>query len=69
MDKPISFAHKEMSIFASVIIKVGGNFLFCLSSRAMLHFQNQVSPTRGKPESLLSVRGHQSTIYWHLIVV
>ena len=37
MDKPSSFVHKEMSIFASVMIKIGGNFLFCLSSRAMLH--------------------------------
>jgi len=27
------------------MIKIGGNFLFCLSSRAMLHFKDQVSPT------------------------
>jgi len=45
MDKPSSFAHKETSIFASVIIKIGANFPFWLSSRAMLHFQDQVSPT------------------------
>ena len=46
MDKPRSFAHKEiLSIFASVMIKIGGNFLFCLCSRAMLHFKDQVSPT------------------------
>ena len=46
MDKTSSFAHKEMSIFfASVIIKIGGNFLFCLSSRAILHVKDHVSPT------------------------
>jgi len=27
------------------MIKIGGNFLFCLSSRAMLNFKDQVSPT------------------------
>jgi len=27
------------------MIKVGGNFLFCLSARAMVHFKDQVSPT------------------------
>jgi len=27
------------------LIKIGGNFLFCLSSRAKLHFKDQVSPT------------------------
>jgi len=25
--------------------KIGGNFLFCLSSRSMLHFKDQMSPT------------------------
>jgi len=45
MDKPSPFAHKEISIFASVMIKIGANFMFCLSSRAMLHFKDQVSPT------------------------
>jgi len=45
MDKPSSFAHKEWALFASVIIKIGGNFLFCLSSRAMLHIKGQASPT------------------------
>jgi len=28
MDTPSSFAHKEMRIFASVMIKIGGHFLF-----------------------------------------
>jgi len=45
MDKPSSFARKEGAFFASVMIKIGGNFLFCLSSRAMLHFKDQASPT------------------------
>jgi len=26
------------------MIKIGGNFLFCLSSRTMLHFKDKVSP-------------------------
>jgi len=51
LDKPSSFAHKEMSIFVSVIIKIGGNFLFCLSSRAMLHssFHNVHGGILAKP--------------------
>jgi len=44
MDKSSSFAHKEMSIFASVMIKIGENFLFCLSSCAVLHFKDQIFP-------------------------
>ena len=43
--KPSSFAHKEMSNFASVIAKIGANFRFWLSGRAMLHFKDQVSST------------------------
>jgi len=42
-DRPSSFAHREMSIFASVIIKIGANVLFRLSSRLMLPFQDHVS--------------------------
>jgi len=45
MDKTTSFAHKEMSNFASVMIKICGNFLFCLTSRALVHFKDQTSPT------------------------
>jgi len=37
--------HTWNEFFASVMIKIGGNFLFCLSSCAMLHFKDQVSPT------------------------
>jgi len=36
---------KKWAIFASVMIKIGGNFLFCLSSLAALHFKDQMSPT------------------------
>jgi len=54
------------------MIKIGTNFLFYLSSRAMLLFEHQHSPTcidvdlrlcfpEGSP-------GH-NTVYWHLIVV
>ena len=45
IDKRSAFAHKEKSIFASVMVKIGTSFLFCLSSRAMLHFKVQVYPT------------------------
>jgi len=46
MDKPSSFAHKEMrGLFGSVMIKIGRNFLFWLSGCAMLHFKDQVFPT------------------------
>jgi len=30
-----------LAFFASVMIKIGANFLFCLSSRSMLHFKDQ----------------------------
>ena len=38
MNKHSLFAHKEMSIYDSVMIKIGVNFLFSLSSRAMPFF-------------------------------
>jgi len=52
------------------MIKIGANFLFCLSTRSLLHFKDQ-SPNlhRGRPETFLSLRGQQGTIYWHFIVV
>ena len=31
---------QQMSIFASVMIRIGENFLFCLSGRFMLHFRD-----------------------------
>jgi len=45
MNKPSSFAQKKWAFFASVMIKIGANFLFCLSGHAILHFNEQVSPT------------------------
>ena len=44
MGKPNLFAHKEMSICASVKIKIGEHFLFCLSGRVMLHFRDDHYP-------------------------
>jgi len=57
--------------YASVMIKISWNFLFCRSNRAMLHFKDQsvTNLHRGRPETLLSLRGQQDTIYWHLVVV
>ena len=42
---PVRSHTKKWAFFASVMIKIDRNFLFCLSSRAMLHFKDQVSPT------------------------
>ena len=36
---------RKWAFFASMMIKIGRNFLFWLSSRAMLQFTDQVSPT------------------------
>ena len=36
---------KKWAFYASVMTKIGWNFLFCLSSCAMLHFKDHVSPT------------------------
>jgi len=35
---------KKWAFYASVMINIGANFLFCLFSCAMLHFKDQVSP-------------------------
>jgi len=43
MDKPSSFEHKEISIFCFSDDQIAGDFLFCLSSYAMLYFKDQVS--------------------------
>ena len=39
MDKSTMFAHKKSAYFASVMIKIGSNFVFCLFSGSMLHFK------------------------------
>jgi len=71
MDKPSSFAHKEMRIFCFSDDQDWGNFLFCLSSCAMLHFKDQVSPTciEGDLRLCFLIGVSRGTIYWHLIVV
>jgi len=45
MDKPNSFAHKEMGNFGFSNDQDWGDFLFCLHICVMLHFKDQVSPT------------------------
>jgi len=42
---PVHLHTKKQAFFTSVMIKIGGNFLFCLFSRAMLHFKDQISST------------------------
>ena len=42
---PLRLHTKKRGFFASVMIKIGANFLFCLSSRSMLHFKDCVFPT------------------------
>jgi len=52
---PVRLHTKKWGFFASVMIKIGGNFLFWLSSCAML--QSSVpNLRRGRPETLLSLR-------------
>jgi len=62
MDKPNLFPHKDIAFFASVIIKIGANFLFWLSGRAMLHSKDQVFPTCIEADLRLcfSLRGQNS---------
>ena len=63
---------KKWAIFASVMITIGGNFLFCLFSRSMLHFQDQVSPTCIEGDLRLCFHWGVSRIQYidkHLIVV
>ena len=41
---PLRLHSKKWAVFVSVMIKIGSNFLLCLSSRSMLPFKDQVSP-------------------------
>ena len=74
MDKPTSVAHKEKRIFAPVMIKIGANFLFRLSSHAMLHFEDQVHPTCTEADLRLffnwgvSRAQHIGTLSWFNVV-
>ena len=58
---------RKWAFFASVMIKIGTNFLFWVSSRAILHFKNLSVPNlhRNRPETMLSLKGQQGTIYRH----
>jgi len=75
MDKPSSFAHKKWAFFASMMIKIGANFLFCLSSFAMLQFKDQVSPPCLEVDLRFCFHGEVSraqyidTLSWHLNIV
>ena len=42
MDKPSLLHKKKWALFASVMIKIGANLLFWLSSHVMLYFNDQV---------------------------
>jgi len=42
---PVRLHTKKWGFYASVMVNIGANFLFCLSSCAMLHFKDQVSST------------------------
>ena len=66
LHNPVRLHTKKWPLFASVMIKIEANILFCMSSRAICYI---LSPPRGRLETLLSLRGQQGTIYWHLIVV
>jgi len=41
---PVRLHTNKWAFCASVMIKIGANFLFCLSSCAVLHFKDQLSP-------------------------
>ena len=45
MDNPVRLHTKKWAFFASVMVKTGANFLFWLSTDAMLYFKDQVSPS------------------------
>ena len=65
MGKPSSFAHRKMSIsLLQWYLTISENFLFWLSSRAMLPFKDQVSPTCTEIHLRLcfSLMGQQSTV-------
>jgi len=49
---PVRFHTKEWALFASVMFEIGASFMFWLSSRAILPFKDQVSPTCTEVETL-----------------
>ena len=65
---PVPLHTKKWALFAWVMIKMGENFLFWLSSRAVLHFKDQVSPTCKEVDLRLcfhwGAAGHNSLIFY-----
>jgi len=71
MDKATSFAHKEMSIF---LLQWWSRLaeMFCFACLVVVCCIIRISFFNlhwGRPETLLSLRGQQVTIYWYLIMV
>jgi len=72
---PVRLHTKKWAFFASMMIKIGANFLFCLSSFAMLHFKDQVSPPCVEVDLWLCFHGEVSraqcidTLSWYLHIV
>jgi len=67
---PVCLHARKLSFFPSVMIKIGANFLFRLSSRVILYFKYEVfrTITEGDLRPCFSLKGQQGTIYWHIIV-
>jgi len=68
---PVHLDTKKWAFFASVMIKLGANFVFWLSSCSVLSLKDQLSPTCTEVDLTLWfwLRGQEGIIYWHLIVV
>ena len=61
---------KKRACFASVMIKIGANFLFaCLVGLCCILRIKCPNLHRGRSETFLSQRDQQGAIYWHFIVV
>jgi len=69
MDKRSLFAHKEMSFFASVIIKIGAKF--CSFDCQVLCYILRINCSQLTQRKTwdFALRGREVTIYWHIIVV
>ena len=70
MDRSNSFAHKKWALFASVMIKIGAKFLFCLSSvqscSLLLHWQiyRQIPEKRLATNLMVWQFGEFLPIFW-----
>jgi len=71
---PVRLHTEKWAYFASVIIKIGANILFCLSRCSVLHFKNQVFPTCTEVDLRLcfhwgvSRAQHIDTLSWFNVV-